>query len=168
MYITAKVTPDRLVGEHKVNLSANDILKFAADGTIAQVVIDNIFQSLENERSTISLITKICKKLDLNVDKAVIDNAVYYLEIRHKLVHTDGFADAEFKASHALPILDVSRESEVIETNSAFISNPAIKAHYINFIKNREIGIEFNIIRFFFAVYNAGVIFFININIDIF
>lgn len=100
MYSAAKVTPDRLVGEHKVNLSANDILKFAADGTIAQVVIDNIFQSLENERSTISLITKVCKKLGLNVDKTVIDNAVNYLEIRHKLVHTDGFADSEFQTSH--------------------------------------------------------------------
>lgn len=114
MYLTAKVTPDRLVGEHKVNLSANDILKFAADGTIAQVVIDNIFQSLENERSTISLITKICKKLDLNVDKAVIDNAVYYLEIRHKLVHTDGFADAEFKASH--PTLCYTKRGYIILT----------------------------------------------------
>ena len=43
---------------------------------------------------------------------------------------------AEFKAEHALPILDASREVEIIEKNSAFIKNEAIKAHYINFLKN--------------------------------
>ena len=100
IYLTAKISPDRIVGEHRMTLSANDILKYAADGTIATVVIDSIFQTLENERSTISLITKVCKKLGLDADKSIVDTAVYYLEIRHKLVHTDGYADAEFRTSH--------------------------------------------------------------------
>ena len=86
IYLTAKISPDRIVGEHRMTLSANDILKYAADGTIATVVIDSIFQALENERSTISLITKVCKKLGLDADKSIVDTAVYYLEIRHKLV----------------------------------------------------------------------------------
>ena len=32
--------------------------------------------------------------------KQYINDAVYYLEIRHKLVHTDGYADEEFKKTH--------------------------------------------------------------------
>ena len=43
IYLTAKISPDRIVGEHRMTLSANDILKYAADGTIAAVVIDSIF-----------------------------------------------------------------------------------------------------------------------------
>ena len=43
---------------------------------------------------------------------------------------------AEFKAEHALPILDASREAEIIEKNSSFIENEIIKGHYINFLKN--------------------------------
>lgn len=43
---------------------------------------------------------------------------------------------ADFKANNSLPILDTARERNVIETNSALVSNPSIKAHYINFIKN--------------------------------
>ena len=43
---------------------------------------------------------------------------------------------AEFKAENSLPILDVKRESAIIEKNSELISDPEIKEHYINFLKN--------------------------------
>lgn len=43
---------------------------------------------------------------------------------------------AEFKAEHALPILDATRESEIIKNNSVFIKDETIKAHYINFLQN--------------------------------
>lgn len=100
-YQNATVSPERIIGEHKVNMSAVDILSGLKDGTLAQTVIDNMFQTLENERSTIGLIKKVCTKLGVSVDSQVIDDAVYYLEIRHKLVHTDGFADEEFRNAHS-------------------------------------------------------------------
>lgn len=99
-YKNASVTPERIIGEHKINMSAVEILSGITDGTLAQTVINNMFQSLENERSTIGLIKKTCTKLGLSVDQKIIEDAVYYLEIRHKLVHTDGYADAEFKQLH--------------------------------------------------------------------
>ena len=43
---------------------------------------------------------------------------------------------AQYKAEHALPILDASREAEIIEKNSELIENGDLKAHYINFLKN--------------------------------
>lgn len=43
---------------------------------------------------------------------------------------------AEFKAEHSLPILDASREAEVIERNSSLIDDTRIKGHYINFLHN--------------------------------
>ena len=43
---------------------------------------------------------------------------------------------ADFKAKNSLPILDASREKDIIENNSALISDRTLKAHYINFIKN--------------------------------
>ena len=63
-------------------------------------VIDNIFQCLENERSTIALISKFHQKIGIEKNDELINDAIYYLEIRHKLVHTDGFADSEFISSH--------------------------------------------------------------------
>lgn len=99
-YQNATVSPERIIGEHKVNMSAVDILSGIKDGTLAQTVIDNMFQALENERSTIGLIKKVCSKLGITVSNQIIEEAVYYLEIRHKLVHTDGYADEEFRNSH--------------------------------------------------------------------
>lgn len=43
---------------------------------------------------------------------------------------------ADFKAINSLPILDLDRENEVITKNSDLVSDPTIKAHYINFIKS--------------------------------
>ena len=43
---------------------------------------------------------------------------------------------AEFKIENKLPILDASREAEIIKRNSDFIKDESIKAHYINFLKN--------------------------------
>ena len=43
---------------------------------------------------------------------------------------------AEYKLSHALPILDENREREVIEKNSNLVENEIIREYYINFLKN--------------------------------
>ena len=48
---------------------------------------------------------------------------------------------ASFKAENDMPILDASREAEIIERNSDFIKDETLKAHYINFLKsNMEIS----------------------------
>lgn len=100
VYTNAKVTPERLLGEHKVNLTSVAILQHLQMGDLADTIIDNIFQALENERSTVGLITKFHNKIGLDIDQELVDKAIYYLEIRHKLVHTDGFVDEEFKKKH--------------------------------------------------------------------
>lgn len=92
--------PERIVGNHKVSMSATEILKELREGGLAKKVIDEIFQSLENERSTISLISKTCDKIGITIEKKLIEQAVYYLEIRHKLVHTDGHAEKNFRETH--------------------------------------------------------------------
>ena len=43
---------------------------------------------------------------------------------------------AEYKAEHGLAIYDPTREDEVIRRNSEKIENEALRAHYVNFLKN--------------------------------
>ena len=96
-----KASPERIVGDlSKLNMSLKDILTYAQSGDIVGEVINLIFQGLESERSTIKLIGKVCGRLGLEVRQNIIEEAVYYLEIRHKLVHADGFADDKFRAEH--------------------------------------------------------------------
>ena len=113
--------PERILGDlSNMSMTYNEILTYAKDGTITQKVIERVFQHLENERSTVKLIDKICKRLGLKIDEKIMNEAVYYLEIRHKLVHTDGFADDDFRASH--PSLTYTPDSYIDLTYDTIVS----------------------------------------------
>ncbi|MDE5574399.1 MAG: hypothetical protein K2I87_01635 [Bacteroidales bacterium] len=109
---------DRLVGEHKVNMNANDILAISTKKEIVQKIMAQIFQQLENKRSTLSLISKINKKLDLSIKQQLIDKALPFLEIRHILVHSDGKPDQAFLKKN--PTIEVDKEKKIV-LNATFI-----------------------------------------------
>lgn len=91
------VNPDRLIGEHNVNLKANQIISKSNKKEIISMIMEQVFQQLENERSTITLISKINSKLGLGIPKEIIEKAIPYLEIRHIFVHSDGKPCETFK-----------------------------------------------------------------------
>jgi len=88
--------PNRLIGEHKVSLDANDILAAGSWPKVVHIVSQSVFRKLEGERSTKNLLQKMNTKLDLGVSAATIDASLPYFEIRHLLVHADGKADQKF------------------------------------------------------------------------
>lgn len=90
------LSPDRLIGEHKMSLDANDLLRCQSWDAVVQLVSRQLFRRLEDEKSTIKLLTAVDKKLDLGVDATLRDEALPYLELRHVLVHADGIADEAF------------------------------------------------------------------------
>ena len=90
------ISPDRFVGEHKVQFSANEILAAGSYDSLVDAVSASIFRSLENKRSTTKLIEAIDSKLNLGVNPSIRELALPYLEMRHLLVHADGVADADF------------------------------------------------------------------------
>lgn len=91
-----KTQAQRLLGEHKVNFSAADILQYQSLDELVLKIAEEIIQALENERSTKALVSKICRKINLPVNESTINDALPYLELRHKLVHTDGQVDSSF------------------------------------------------------------------------
>lgn len=105
----------RLLGDQKITLSASDILQFSSLDDLTMQIAENIIQGLERERSTKELIEKICKKIDLTVEKNIIEQALPYLELRHKLVHADGKVDSAFQVQY--PMLKYNG-SEIILNDS--------------------------------------------------
>lgn len=91
---------NRLLGEHNVSMKANDILSKASKDEIVKLITDQMFQQLENERSTMMLIQKIKNKLGLNIEQGIIDAALPFLECRHIFVHSDGKPTQEFLNKH--------------------------------------------------------------------
>lgn len=90
----------RIVGEHSITFKANDILSKNSFDEVVEMVISHIFQSLENERSTINLVTKVNNKLGLGVELVKMEEALPYLELRHVFVHSDGKPSPEFRTKY--------------------------------------------------------------------
>ena len=124
-----KIDPDRLIGEHKINLQAKEILKLGSITAVNEKIIDTLFQTLEAEQSTIKLISKVRDKLGLDFDDSLISDALPYLELRHKLVHADGKLDMEFRTKYPIirctsgnyAILDFSTVKEAYQKITSLI-----------------------------------------------
>lgn len=90
------INNDRILGEHNKNFSCKEIIELGSYSKIQDAIAIAIYRQLENERSTKALIEKMVKKLDLTVSAELINSALPYFEIRHKLVHAEGKADKKF------------------------------------------------------------------------
>jgi hypothetical protein len=92
--------PSRIIGSHRFSVEASFLLTLGTWERVLDYVSNELFRKLENERSTIKLLTAFSDKLNLGVDNAIIEAALPYLDLRHILVHRDGRIDREFAARH--------------------------------------------------------------------
>jgi hypothetical protein len=90
------INPNRLIGAHKINTEASDLLATGSWEGVVHLIASSIFRKLEDERNTKSLIQAMDGKLGLGLDPAFLDAALPYFELRHLLVHRDGVADDDF------------------------------------------------------------------------
>ena len=96
----AGLQPGRLIGEHKFEIDANEILACTSWASVVEMVSARLFRRIEVERNTMKLLVSIDKKLGLGVDQKLIHAAMPYLELRHLLVHQDGTPDRDFCKRH--------------------------------------------------------------------
>ena len=88
--------PNRIIGSHKINIEAHELLAAKNWDGVVHMVAKSIFRKLEDERNTKLLIQSMNSKLGLNIDVALLDAALPFFELRHLLVHRDGVADSDF------------------------------------------------------------------------
>ena len=110
---------DRLVGEHSFKIDARALLKLGNWEAVCKEVSTSVLKSLESERSTLQLISKIKGKLGLEIDQALIETALPYLEVRHLLVHSDGVASAAFQKKYP----SIALKGNKVDLNFNFILN---------------------------------------------
>lgn len=102
----AGVDPNRFVGEVRLDLHATEIIGAGSWEAVVRLMSEKIFRALENERSTITLIDKIGKRLGLRLEKNILDAAIPYLDARHILVHRDGLVDEVYRNKYPTIALD--------------------------------------------------------------
>jgi len=109
----------RLIGEHSQKFDAKAILTTGNWESVARLMTDSVFQTLEAEKSTLKLFEKMSSKLALNVDENRITTALPYLEVRHYLVHADGVLPKQFTKDN--PNISANRKGQV-QLDYKFIS----------------------------------------------
>ena len=90
----------RIIGEHSFTTDAQALLRLGNWEAVCEHVAESVFRALENERSTVRLLSKMSKKLGLEVPSHLIDELAPYLQVRHFLVHLDGHVDKDFRSTN--------------------------------------------------------------------
>ena len=121
MALTLKVSPERFVGDSKISINVKEVLNAGSWEKVVEMIVSNLFQSLESVRSTKDLITAIKNRLNIQIDQQLIDNAMPYLDMRHILVHADGKADKKFMERY--PNLQYENNKNDIALNFSVIND---------------------------------------------
>lgn len=121
----AQTLPDanRLVGEQNCTFTANDILSMPDRKSIVSLVISKVFRGIENKKDTLLLVSALNDRLSLGVSKDTINNALPYLEARHKFIHADGKADEKYKAGYPGVELDAD---DYIKLNATIVQKAIV------------------------------------------
>ncbi|UWR21125.1 hypothetical protein [Sulfitobacter sp. S190] len=94
------INPGQFVGDVKFDIQAKDILAAGSWDNVVNQISEGIFRKLENEKSTRDLVRKASIRLGLNINNALLDGAMPYLDARHILVHRDGKTDQRYRDAY--------------------------------------------------------------------
>lgn len=113
------INPERFVGDSKLDIQASAILSLRSWDEVVGMISDRIFRKIENEKSTISLVSKVGAKLGLDIDPQIVGDAMPYLEARHILVHRNGLTDDSYRNRYP----NIPRNYGRLILNDEFASN---------------------------------------------
>ncbi len=94
--------PMQVVGKSQklLNMTFADLAKLNSLSDLHERMVEDVFRSLENERSTIKLIDKILAGTGVNLSDADKSLVLPYLEMRHLIIHNNGKVDSEFEGKY--------------------------------------------------------------------
>ena len=118
------VDPNRYTGEVKIDIKAAELLAAGSWEAVVSLISNRIFRALENEKSTSKLIRKISDRLGLQLDEAILNEAMPYLDARHMLVHADGGTDEAYR--EAYPGVELDADNRIV-INYSFVSSALTK-----------------------------------------
>ena len=119
-FFKCDINSPRVIGEHSIKIDARDLLSLGSWDSVCRFVANSVFQSIESERSTIELLNKIKKKIGINIEQDIIDNAIPYLQVRHFLVHADGILSEDFIKKY--PSIRHNKSRDIL-LNNQFLLN---------------------------------------------
>ena len=95
--------PIEIVSQVTGSLSFRDIVNLGTYEAISNRMMDDVFRSLEasSERNMRALVKKVLSTTNVQVEKEVMRDAMFYIDVRHLIVHQRGIIDAKFEALYS-------------------------------------------------------------------
>jgi len=89
-------------GEDKdgMTLKFAEIVKLGNYDSIIGRIVNTIFRSFEDQRSTKKILDKILKDTKTNIPNKKIEDALQYLEFRHLIIHNKSKIDSKYENSY--------------------------------------------------------------------
>jgi hypothetical protein len=117
-----RVRPLQVVGKAQEALQFPEIVRLGSYEAICDHMIDAVFRKLESSshRSMQKLIETILSRTTVSIERSVLDDAMFYIEIRHLLVHNSGLIDAKFVLNYS------SRFTQIKEVNNKLPLNKGL------------------------------------------
>lgn len=105
-------------GEDKENLTMSyaEIVRLGTYENLQNQIVLNIFRSIEELRSTSKLLDKILKDTKVNISKAIIDDALTYLEMRHLFIHNHGLVDSKYAEAYGKKFTPILKDKKELPT----------------------------------------------------
>ena len=108
-----------------LSMRYSDLAVIPSINDLHSKMVDNVFRSLENERSTTKLIDKVIKGTDVSISNSDKDPVLPYCEMRHLLIHNNGKVDDAFESKYG-GTFSVKKGAKL--PSNFKIANDAIKA----------------------------------------
>ncbi len=106
-----QTSPHEVAAKAPGEMKFSEIIKIGSYEGIQSHIVDHVFRSLEDERSTKKLLDKILKHTKISLPQATKLNALAYLEMRHLFIHSNGEVDQKYwKTYHGIVSCTVGRK----------------------------------------------------------
>ncbi len=119
--------PGHFVGDSNKKYTSSKILELNSYDEIVALIASDIFRKLEDARNTKNLILELAKRMSIDVSEDTINSAMAYIDVRHKLVHSDGNTDSKFRSDH--PQIPIKSSSKKIKINRNLVNNAKTSIH---------------------------------------
>ena len=89
--------PLMIVGKVQANLNFPQIVKLGSYEAICDHMIRHVFRSFSSLRSTKSLVEQVLDETGVVVRDKTLEDATFYMNIRHLIVHNSSIVDVDFE-----------------------------------------------------------------------
>lgn len=94
------VRPLDVVGKAQASIRFDEVVRLGSYKAICEHMIDRVFRSLEGQRNTRKLLSKVLEKTGVEVDRGVLQDTMMYMDMRHLIVHNSSLVDEDFQQSY--------------------------------------------------------------------